>query len=354
MVVAIVILLLAGAGITYVLLDPLDSDLPPVTDDTGDFQGGASALIYADFDDAQDLHRLDLDTREDVVATELPQSGNTVASVGSSWVAIQVSEEDEGAPKPIVYLFDPETEEEVHLGVLLQPTFSPDGNRLAALRPVDESLCTDARCGGDKEIVVFDLDDPDGEEALGEPGRFQMRGWAGDHLVVSDEATDGLPVLQSISPDGEVADLTLLPVAMWGASPNGAYVVESGEGGTRFHPFSAGLIAGEGAEIPIPEGTVLGSGAWSPDSERVAAFAIGSDGELQLVTFGPSDPEPQVLTEGGGSSTGDVLWSPDSDALAFTRFNGTELEAVYCVVDDPDSCEVLFSWTRGISLLRLE
>jgi hypothetical protein len=353
MVVAIVIVLLAGAGIAYVLLDPFGSD-PPVTGDGGDFQGGASALVYADFDEVKDLHRRDLHTGQDSIVDVLPHSGNTTASFGSSWLAIEVPEEDAGQSKPILYIFDPESDVTHRLGVLVEPKFSPDGRRLAALRPTDESLCGPVRCSGDKVAVVIDVDDPDSKTELGDPGRFVLRGWAGDHLMVSMRIAGGDQIIQSISPSGETAEIPFGHKDYWGASPDGKYVIQSALGGTLFHEFSGGRVVGEGPPIGIPPNTVLGSGTWSHDSSRVAAFAIGRGGELELVTFGPADPEPRTLANGGQSASGDVMWSPGGDELVFSRFTGTELEAVDCALNEPEACEVLFSWTRGISLLRLE
>ena len=348
--IATVILLLAGAGVAYFVFDPLGSSSGP----DADSEGGASSLVFADFDGVKDLHHLDLDSREDVIVTALPKSGNTIASQSSSWLVIQVEEEDEGRRKPTQYLFDPDAGITVDLGILVEPEFSPDGQRLAGLRPVDDSLCRPTRCGGDKVVVVVDLDDPENESELSEPGRFILRGWAGNHLLVSNNPGQGDPILQSISPAGDVADLPFPPGDLWGASPDGNYVIESGDGGTRFHEFSAGRVVDDAGEIGIPAGSVLEDGVWSHDSSLVVSFAVDDAGELVLVSFGPTDLEPEILADGGESSTGTIMWAPENDAVAITRFNGTELEAVYCMVNEPDSCEVLFAWTRGISLLRLE
>ena len=263
--IVIVVLLLAGAGIAYVLLDPLGSS--PEEGD-GSFSAGASALIYADFDEVKDLHRVELDSRQDLIETQLPKSGNTVASFGSSWLAIQVPEKEADNMRPVQYLFDPVADRTVNAGVLLEPAFSPDGESLAGLRPLDETRCGASRCSGDKVVVVLDPGDPQSEEELSDPGRLILRGWAGDHLLVSNGSDDGLPVAQSISPEGEVTELPFLPKSLWGGSPDGSYLIESGAAGTRFHDFSDGRVGDVVADIGIPRGSVLGAGAWSPDSTR--------------------------------------------------------------------------------------
>lgn len=145
----------------------------------------------------------------------------------------------------------------------------------------------------------------------------------------------------------------LLPSEYWGASPDGRFIVQTGTAGTRFLEFEDGDIAGAAADIPLRAGTKLGAGVWAHDSSAVAAFAIGGDG-LEFVTFSPVAPDPLTLTEGGQAGTGITLWSPDNDAVVFQRFTGDELEAVHCPIDDPDGCDVVLSWTRGIALLRVE
>jgi hypothetical protein len=113
-----------------------------------------------------------------------------------------------------------------------------------------------------------------------------------------------------------------------------------------------GRVTAPGPEIPIREGTKLGTGAWAHDSSGLAAFAEGDDG-LGYVYISPAAPDPVVMTEGGEASNGPSVWSPENDSVVFQRYNGDELEAVYCVIETP-TCDVVLTWTTGIALLRIE
>jgi len=315
------------------------------------FAGGPTRLVYADFDDGKDLLAIDLDSGETTELGELPHSGDTHAAPGSSWVSIVSPEEFDGEFRPVLYVFDVENERTESLGIADDPEWSRDGSQLAYLKPVDESQCRDDECGGALIPVVVDMETLE-ETELTEAGRHDIRAWAGDYLLLENEDQVGAPVLRSVSLSGEVHDLPLDAIDLWGASPDGRFLVESGDQGTRFHTFVDGRIEGSGPEIGIPEDTKLGGGSFSHDSGTVAALALGESNELEMFAFSPLDPEPRSLTTGGEVSTTDVLWSPDNDAFSFSRFDGSELEAVHCELDG--DCEELFSWTRGIALLRVE
>ena len=318
-----------------------------------EFAGGPPSLFYVDFAEGTDLHLLDLDEGSDEVVGELSRSGNTTAAPGSRWLSVEVLEEvGEKGSQPAIYLYDHETEEETRVGVGFGPTWTPDGKLLAWNQPEDESLCGEEDCRGDIRAVVTD---PETGETTPwtEPGPYDVTAWAGDYLIVSDSPPGGEPILQSVSPDGELQRLSVRPLDFWGVSPDGRWVVQSSEEApAMFLEMEDGQISGQGETIGIPEGTKLGEGAWAHDSSHVAAFATLDGRALDFVTFGPDDPEPEVRDEGGETSTGAVLWTPDNDGVVFQRFTGDELEAVYCPLDG--DCEPALSWTTGISLLRVE
>lgn len=345
---------LVGAGVYFfVSRDPSAS--PPASGGNAAeaFAGGSTELVYADFAEARDLHRLDLEGGSDEIVGELSRSGNTEGAPGSAWVVIQAVQEEGDVFNPELYLYDLGSEEEVALGPGFEPVWSADGSRLAYAAPEDPSDCGEERCTGPRMVMVVDVSSQE-PQAITEAGENDVLGWAGEHVVVQNEDVAGSPIARTVSLDGQVEDLPMLPREYWGASPDGRWIIRSGDDGARFFEMSGGSVAGEGPEIGIPEGTKLGTGAWAHDSSMVAATALDDEGVLQLVTFSPDDPQPRSIAPGGESSTVEVLWSPDNDAFVFQRFTGTELEAVHCAVGDPGSCDVVLSWTRGISLLRIE
>lgn len=354
-----VIVLLAGGVAAYLLVDRANDDSPdgseaPVGNMASEFEGGSTSLLYADFDQAQNLHAFDLETGDRSKVGELPVSGDTEAAPGSHWLSILAPEDHLDDIRPALYVYNAETDEEFRIGVRDGPRWSARGDRLAFMTPENVAQCGEDECRGDKVVSVIDPSAPSDARALTDPGPYSLSGWAGNHLLVSNESTPGVPILQSISLDGEVKDLPIEPRDFWGASPDGRYVIGSGAAGTRFYEMDDGEVTESGPDIDIPEGSILGSGAWAHDSSQVAALVVSDDGGLEMVRFSPEDPTPQPIDEGGNNSRIRVMWTPENDAIVFSRLARNELEAVHCEVEDPDTCEVLFSWTLGIALLRIE
>ena len=295
---------------------------------------------------------MDLASDDDEIEGALPRSGDTEAAPGSTWLSIQTVAEDGDAFRPALFLYDTGSEEEVALGVGFDPIWAPDGSRVVFLAPEDPSTCGEEKCQGPRTVMVVEVTGGEPDELV-DPGEYSLLGWAGEYVVVLNEGTAGSTVVQTIAPDGATADLPILPIEFKGASPDGRWIIQSGDSGARFLEMVDGRAEGEGPEITIPDGMTLDPAVWAHDSSQVAA-ALSNDVEVDIVTFSPADPEPQEITAGGVPSTGGFFWSPDNDSFVFQRFTGTELEAVYCPLDDPDACEVLLAWTRGIALLRLE
>lgn len=60
---------------------------------------------------------------------------------------------------------------------------------------------------------------------------------------------------------------------MWGASPDGNWVVTVAPGSTRVQPLQGGRIGGDGVRV-VAGSDVPAEGAWAPDSSGVAATAF--------------------------------------------------------------------------------
>lgn len=355
LIVVAVVLLLLVAGASFALkrlVGGITDEITPRDNAASEFAGGDAALVYVDLAGASDLHHLDLTDGSDEVVASLSQQGHTEAAPGSRWLSVEVTGESGADAKPVIYVFDPETEEETLLGTGFGPVWSPDGKLVAWNQPEDESKCGLDDCSGDISVVVTD---PETGETTPwtEPGPYEVQAWSGDHLILQDSPPGGEPILQSVSSDGELERLSIRPIDLWGVSPDGRWAIQSGdEAPAMFLEMEDGQVTGQGEPIGIREGTKLGGGAWSHDSSQVGAFAVGEGTSLVFVTFGPDDPNPVELTEGGEASTGTVVWTPDNDGVVFQRFTGDELEAVHCPLDG--DCESVLSWTTGITLLRVE
>lgn len=358
-ILGVVVVLAVAIGFYLFVRDSVD-EVPPAENAAESFAGGETELIYADFADGSDLHRLDLAGDTDEVVGELPHSGDTQAAPGSTWLSIQTVEEEGDEFSPALFLYDTDSEEEIALGTGFEPVWSADGSRLAFIVPDDPTKCGEEECRGPRKVMVVELEGGDPEEVT-DSGVWNLLGWAGDYLVVQNEDIPGSPIAQTVSPTGQIEDLPMLPREYWGASPDGRWVIQTSEAGTEILALVDGRAADEAADIAIPEGTILGSGAFAHDSTRVAASALDENGDLQIVTFSVTEPEPEPIAPAGESSIVNVMWSPENDAVVFQRLVpdpttslGQEFEAVHCPIHRPEECETLFAWTRGISLLRIE
>jgi hypothetical protein len=225
-------------------------------------------------------------------------------------------EEDGDEFSPALFLYDTDSEEEIALGTAFEPTWSADGTRLAFIAPDDPSKCGEEECRGPRTVMVVEPTGGDPEEVT-DSGVWNLLGWAGDYLVVQNEDIPGSPIAQTVSPTGQIEDLPMLPREYWGASPDGRWVIQTSEAGTKFLEMVDGRADAEGADIAIPEGTILGSGGFAHDSSRVVAAALDENRALQIVTFSVTEPEPEPIALAGESSIVNVMWSPENDAFVF-------------------------------------
>lgn len=346
----------AGALIALNASDTGSRPAPASTPDAGstpDFVEGEPATDAVYVANGK-LFRMNLDSETGKLTGRTLMS-DVHASQSSPWIAYIVSrnppseEEPDFIPEPVLRLFNPQTTEDVEVGSGFSPLWHPTVAKFAFLRPIVERHCSGESCEGLFEVVTFDTRSRQ-ENVLTSPGRFNLLAWSGERVLVADEAD--LSATTSIGPDGEIERLEIEPSELWDASPDGRYIVRSSPGDARL----IDLESGAETALDVGEG-LLATGAWSPDSRRIAAAVLNrprtraravviaaEDGSVE----GFTDHLPGVLN---------VVWGPDSREFGFLTFVGSSnrLEINLCSsTDGRSSCETLGPPLQRATLLRFE
>ena len=326
---------------------------PALKPDSSETPGrsAASALLYMK---GRVLRRFDLRTGGDGVLREFPTQDVALSADGATaaYVAPTAPGGDEDfVPSPGITLIDVATGVAGDLGPGVSPSFSPSGDFLAWLKPSGARVCEGETCSGESSVVVS-RDDGDAPRVVLPPGRWSILGWAGDLVLAADQSDPDSVAVAGL--DHPATDVAMNARTLWGASPDGDTLLQT-RGKTALFSFFGD---GEGAE-PVPVDGTLGEGAWSPDSEVVAAVRLGAveQGipESDLVLLDRSGGEPRRVP-GSEGAVGQVVWAPDSLAFVYARSTGPKglnLEAVLCREPPAGGCRSLFSWPRGVLLLRL-
>ena len=277
--------------------------------------------------------------------------GSMIAYVTS---AAPATEQEDFITEPELHLYETDTGDDITIGPGFSPLWQPEGDRLAYLEPREVRVCEGETCEGTNALVVADVATAKRTTWL-ESGAFVPLSWLGDRVIVSQQVPK--PATLAVSESGAIEKLSIAPSEFWGASPDGTWLVRSITERVEF-------VAVDGSDrlhVPLP-GSVLGEGAWSPDSRRLAAVSLDARGgeETGLRVLGPKTDANESISGSEGAS-GPVLWSPDGSSFAYVRATGPgglDLEAVLCQApsSEPsvDRCDPLFSWTRGVTLLALK
>jgi WD40-like Beta Propeller Repeat len=305
-----------------------------------------------------ELHRLDISTGADETIARL-ESPDAQAAFDSPWIASVADAEPSGdgedfASAPVLRLVDPASGRTEALGPGVAPLWSPDGSRLAWLRPVGNRRCDAEACRGRLEVVAMEASTMQPRTLL-PAGRWGLLAWAGEALLVADQAD--LATTTRVAPGGDSTSVNVPPQELWGASPEGDWLVRVDRRGVDMLRARAG--APTGRSIPVARGSeALAEGSWSPGSARLAAVEVatasGGIPAAHVIVVEPGSPPRRVA--GSRAATGPVLWSPDGRAIAFARPTGPHggrLEGVLCGLGPGRRCRSLLSWTEGVVLLRL-
>ncbi len=340
----LIVVALAGAGAYAALRDPTPKP-GFVPEDSA-----SRALLLS----GSRLTRLDFESGGTRRIGRSPTKDVHASHVGS-WLAYVVSGGMPAEPDadfvaaPVMRLIDIESDAKVDIGPGFNPLWHPSEPKLAYLRPIVERHCSGESCEGLFEVVVFDA--AEGQKTVvAEAGRYNLLAWSGQRVLVADESD--LSVTFSLGADHSTARLDLAPSELWGASPDGRFVLRSVSSAVT-------LIDLEGdrdTDIAIGKG-VLADGAWSPDSKRIAAAALNQSrtkGKVVVIETATGDTE-EVTEEVTGIL--DVTWGPDARQFGFLTFAGASNRVVLnlcSATDEAPACEVVSRPLRRTILLRFE
>jgi Tol biopolymer transport system component len=318
----------------------------------------STTLVYVD---RTDLVSYDLESGEtEIIVSDTPSADVAVSSDGDRYVVVKENSPKgtgpEGFRDPVLLVSELDGEP-VEMGPGRSPTWSPDGEQLAAIVEAEGyQICgaTGRDCFTADRVGVYDAAggaDQEATSALG-ANRWTIVGWMDDHVL--GLGADGKVTLgEPGDAFAEVEQLDLSPSEVWGISPveRTILVVEGGRAyflHTDGQPASSGT---QGAEIAL-DGGRLGDGTWSPDGDTVAAARLDRRAsDLVVIDVGSGDVTDVLDSEG---AQGNVVWSPDASSFSYVRVDPSSrgrLQAVLCTTDL--ECEPLFSWKEGVRLLAL-
>ncbi|HZJ50417.1 MAG TPA: hypothetical protein VFF07_06085 [Actinomycetota bacterium] len=298
------------------------------------------------------LHRLNLRSGGDEVLRTLPPA-EVHAAPDSAWLAlVSAPGATDFAAEPRLSLLHPDSGRRRRIGPGFAPLWRPDGDAVAYLRPVEERSCDAETCAGRVEVVTAGVS---GErEILLGPGHWTLLTWAGPRLLLADLDDPGAVTITG--GPGPSHRLPLAPAELWGASPDGRWVVVA-------RPREAAFIALSqadelGRRRGLMPGGRLAEGAWSPHSDTVAGVVLQGieDGvPSSRVVLSSPDGASRAL-RGSKGAAGAPLWSPDGRVIAFPQAVGKvrdRLRAQVCILES-SSCRSWLNWTDEVRLLRLE
>ena len=343
-------LLVAGlAGVTFLPLSAPDEDGGRAATDPAPQRRRPLSLLYLR---GSRLHRLNLRSGGDEFLRALPPA-DVAAAPASAWLALATAPgAADFAAEPRLSLLHPESGRRHRLGPGFAPLWRPDGDGLAYLRPVEERSCDAESCAGRVEVVAAEVSGA--RETLLGPGHWTLLAWAGQRLLLGDRDDPGTVTIAGGRRPSQ--RLPLAPAELWGASPDGRWVVVARPGEADFIALSEAEELGRRRSL-LASGRLAG-GAWSPHSDTVAGVVLQGikDGvpSSRVVLSSPDGPSRPL----GGSkgAAGAPLWAADGRAIVFPQAVGDDrdrLRAQVCLLAS-SSCSSRLSWTDEVRLLRLE
>jgi len=334
------------------LTEPTPSTNVPTADPAQEPDEGTHLLFLR----GRVIRSFDLDEGVQEPVATLP-GGDAVLSVDGTaaavvTAAVPTGNDEDFVEYPELQTIDLASGVRATLGPGFSPLWSASGN-LAYIEPVERRACDGEACSGRVRIVVAGAEG--NPQRMTTPGRWGLLGWAGDRLLAADQSD--LRRTASVGPDGSAATLAIPPSEIWGASPDGGWLIRAGRRSSTILALDeSGAPTGRAIDVDL-DGAALGPGTWAPDSSTVAAVAIkGAPGGIPvstMLTLSTTGPPPGAVPE-SRRAVGNVIWSPDSSRFAYVQATGPgggRLTARLCDLDG--ACRSVFHWTQGVTLLAL-
>jgi dipeptidyl aminopeptidase/acylaminoacyl peptidase len=203
--------------------------------------------------------------------------------------------------------------------------FSPDGARIAFAANDRDIACFD--------IVVMDLATGDRRRVFEGAGTRSVTNWAGTRLAVIEDRSSGDQSLWTIDADGHAAhEVPRRGLARYAAArfaKDGPHILAlSDQGGADFMRLCR-IEPGSGEVQPVfePAGRDVEAWALSPDGSLLAT--VENDRSYGVLRVGPLGGEREIVSGLPRGVAGDLAWSPDGTALAFSAEGPTDPPGIY-------------------------
>jgi hypothetical protein len=280
------------------------------------------------------------------------------ASSTSSWLAYVAPKKGtfpgngDFVPRPELHFLDLASGADLDVGSGFDPLWKGDGSEVAYLAPSRARNCDAENCAGTVRVMVAAPDAP--PRQLTAFGRLHLLAWAGDRLLVSDDAD--LRHTMSVASDGSgTSALPVPPSKIWDASPDGQTLLTVVPGHVSFMHLVGGRPTRTATSYDLA-GEILGDGSWSTDPNRAAGVVRKRDGSSVLAFLSPQ--HGVVPVRGSAGAMGNVVWDSGAARFAFVaedKSHRNRLRTVVCrmVTDLRASCRPWFSWSQGVALLKL-
>jgi hypothetical protein len=254
--------------------------------------------------------------------------------------------------RPELHLLNLASGADVDVGPGFDPLWKADGSEVAYVAASRARTCDAENCSGTVRVMVVSPGAP--PHQLTGFGRLHLLAWAGDRLLVSDDAD--LKHTMSVASDGSgAATLPVPPSKVWDASPDGTILLTVVPGRVIFTHLVGGRPTGTPTSFSMA-GAILGDGSWSVDPGRLAGVVRKRNGSSLLALLSPQ--HGVVPLAGSAGAMGNVVWDPGAERFAFVAVDPNHrdrLRTVVCrmISDVRASCRPWFSWSQGVALLKL-
>lgn len=287
-----------------------------------------------------DLHTADVtaSTSSPLIAYVIPQKGSDPSANGDFVLS------------PELHLLDMESGDDVDLGPGFSPLWNALGRQFVYLSPTQPRGCDGETCTGTVRVNLAVPGQP--TRPISGPGHWHLLAWSGDRVLVSEDG-DPSQAISLSSTGGPSFAIQVPPSEIWDASPKGDELLAVAQGKISLLHLERGRPTGEVHTIATRAS--LGDGTWSAGSGVVAAALIEAGRQTRLALLsGTGPPEPVAGSEG---AMGNVVWNVAGDHFAYVSIDSADpsrLQASLChLTAGRTTCRDLFSWSQGVSLLKL-